>query len=688
MLKKANIKSEYLPHSGATPELFFKSAISKALFYRRAAGYFSSGVLQLFKIEILEFAKRGGKIQLVCSNQLAHEDVLELKPDRADCDHNLNIAKQVEALEAHEVYRDALSLFGTLLREKILKVKIAILPKGIFHDKTGFFSDDDGCAVSFRGSSNETYMGWSVEGNFETLETFCSWKSEDSNRVYNHQKYLERLWQNEQPGLKVLDLSEITLKQIISTSREQIDDFLPILKDSNKKRKTTEKYKLKVRTLKDFQQETLKNWKDAGYFGIIKHATGSGKTVTALGAINDHIISGKPAIICVPSILLLRQWREEINLDIPEASVLLCGGGHSSWKRSSRLTNLLKTSSSRTGAVIIVIVDTMVTDEFYRQLNNLDDILLIADEAHSLGSPKAIKITNLEFGKRLGLSATPERHNDPEGTTTIFSFFGAILKPIITIQDAIRADRLVNYIYHALPAFLEGSEFEEYKKFTQKIMTLPSVASENMSITEADNLKMLLIRRSRITKKAASKVPIATSLISKRYQPGEYWLIYCEDTSQLEEVNEALIRSAIYPYVYKSGMEGSKETELEEYIKNGGVMLSIKCLDEGVDIPRISHAVILASSQNPRQFIQRRGRVLRKDGIKEKAVIFDLFCIPPENTQKIPDALIKSELTRAAEFSKSALNSNTSMTKVREAFTRLGLSLDDFIDEADSDATR
>ena len=86
-------------------------------------------------------------------------------------------------------------------------------------------------------------------------------------------------------------------------------------------------------------------------------------------------------------------------------------------------------------------------------------------------------------------------------------------------------------------------------------------------------------------------------------------------------------------------------------------MVSIRCLDEGVDIPAVDHALILASSQNPRQFIQRRGRVLRKAPWKHIAAIHDAIVVPvsledePEQT-----SLLKSEFVRAIEFSKSALN--------------------------------
>ena len=191
MLNDLNIKKEYLPNSGEPSEVFFRKVIGEASFYRRAAGFFSSSVLNLFNKEILEFAKKSGKIDLICSNQLPKEDIKIIHEINFTNSVDQNIIVQIEHLEKDSMTNNALAFFATLVKNKILSIKIAKYSTGgLFHDKTGCFYDNSQNLVTFRGSSNETFMGWSKYGNFETLETFCSWKPEDLERIENHHKYL------------------------------------------------------------------------------------------------------------------------------------------------------------------------------------------------------------------------------------------------------------------------------------------------------------------------------------------------------------------------------------------------------------------------------------------------------------------------------------------------------------------
>jgi len=610
---------------------------------------------------------------------LTREDINIIDDSSCTSDINENVENQINELEQEEITNDALLFFSTLIKHNILSIKIAEHSTGgLFHDKTGCFSDKFGNSVSFRGSANETFMGWSMYGNFETLETFKSWDLKDIERVESHKNYLTNLWNDKQPGLKVSFLNEIVKGKLVSKSYEDIDDFRPVLE----KWKKSNAYKHLIinnknkRVLKDFQKDTLKNWKEMNFSGIIKHATGSGKTVTAISAIEEHISDGSPVIILVPSILLLKQWYEEILIDISDATIQLCGGGHSEWKKGYRLTNLLTVNNEKKGAIIIVVLDTMVSSSFLSKLRNLDKVLLVADEVHTLGSNQGKSILNFNFGKRLGLSATPERHRDPEGTENILNFFGQILTPVISIKDAIENGRLVNYLYEPIMVKLNEGEMQQWQKLTLQIVKSGYGKNKKITPIDAERIKMLFIKRSRVAKKASAKISIACSTIMENYTKGEHWLVYCEDTEQLNQINEALRIEGISPYIYKSEMQGSKENELLDYIKNSGIMLSIKCLDEGIDIPKISHAVIMASSQNPRQFIQRRGRVLRADSYKQKAVIFDLFAMPNENSNDVPDGLIRSELLRALEFSESSLNNIISMSRIRTFFIDMGLDLD------------
>lgn len=673
LLKTAGIQSEYVPFTDNSAEVFYHNALTNSKLYRRASGYFSSAVLNLFAIEFLDFAQRGGKIEIVCSNELSSDDVEVLH--NAEQDFDQGILQQISDLDADDISREQLQFFGTLLKHRVLELKIAQYHKGrgIFHDKTGAFHDANGDIVTFRGSANETFMGWSEEGNFETLEAFCSWQTSDETRVQNHVDYLERVWSNTQSGLLVKPISEVTRDELIIRSREDLDDFRSTL-EKRKAKENISAYGSKARRpLFGFQKEVLKNWAANNHRGIIKHATGSGKTVTAIEAIRRHVSEGNAAIVLVPSVLLLRQWAEELQSELSEVVMQVCGDGHTAWKRRGRLRSMLNPVIEGQGSIILATLDTASSSEFLSKLINAETLLCVVDEAHNLGSPNKQKIMEVDFQKRLGLSATPERHLDPEGTTKIFNFFDGVLEPEISIFDAIKLRRLVNYQYYPKPAHLDSEELAQYNAYTKKIIRSLGSKSANEALSEAT--KTLLIQRSRIVKKAKVKLLLAVDIVSKSYRDGQYWLLYCDDTDQLNELNDRLRYEGINPRIYTTTMEGSKEAELADYVKRGGVMLSIGCLDEGVDIPKISHAVILASSQNPRQFIQRRGRVLRMDGVKDKAVIYDLFTLPPLDSDNFPANILKVELKRADEFAQFALNKYSAMLDIKERFIEMGLDL-------------
>jgi superfamily II DNA or RNA helicase len=143
----------------------------------------------------------------------------------------------------------------------------------------------------------------------------------------------------------------------------------------------------------------------------------------------------------------------------------------------------------------------------------------------------------------------------------------------------------------------------------------------------------------------------------------------------------ALASVGLHPMEYHSSMCGDRQSALEWFMTVGGILVSIKCLDEGIDIPMVDHALILASSQNPRQFIQRRGRVLRKTKGKSIAVIYDAIVVPL-SLEDEPDqyALLKSELLRAIEFANSALNLSAGV-ELRGIAARLGFDPDTLVDD-------
>jgi len=255
------------------------------------------------------------------------------------------------------------------------------------------------------------------------------------------------------------------------------------------------------------------------------------------------------------------------------------------------------------------------------------------------------------------------RYSDPIGTQKIIDYFGPIVQPPFTLIDAIKSGRLVEYEYLPQAIRFTVEESEQWEIATKDISKefARSKRDDNGSPIPSARLQNMLIQRARIAKKAVAKVPYAIKTIIDNYTEGESWLVYCEDQFQLGEVIKDLEKRGLSPCEYHTNMEGDAAAALEWFKKFGGIMVSIRCLDQGVDIPKISHAIILASSQNPRQFIQRRGRVLRTCPGKYKAVIYDAvmvpLCLESEPGQL---SLLKSELQRSIQFSKTAINKSGS----------------------------
>jgi len=304
-------------------------------------------------------------------------------------------------------------------------------------------------------------------------------------------------------------------------------------------------------------------------------------------------------------------------------------------------------------------MQTASLPEFIANVAAGDHLLVVADEVHQVGSPQNSKIMSILAGGRLGLSATPIRYGDPEGTAKIFAYFGDVVPPKITLMDAVAAGRLVPYEYHPHPINLTATEAVEWKDLTRamRFECMRQKADENGKRPLSEKAKMLLIRRARVAKKAAAKVGLAVDVIRANFEPGQSWLVYCEDSGQLAEVISKLSDAGFASVEYHSNMAGDRDATMSWFRSYGGILVSIRCLDEGVDIPAISHALILASSQNPRQFIQRRGRVLRRSPGKEIAVIHDAIVVPVNAEDESEQlSLLRSELLRSVEFASHAIN--------------------------------
>jgi superfamily II DNA or RNA helicase len=647
---------------------FFAPCLQASEAYDRAVGFFSSSFYVLVGVPIADFARRGGKMRLVCSPRLSPEDITAIEDGYAQRAAGTAVLRELELELQDPTGAAAARLLATLVAAGCVDIKIAFKPSGqggLFHDKVGIFTDVEKSKVSFTGSANETWAAWSGRANHEYFHAFASWVEGDTERVADDVSYFESLWDGHEPDLLILDFPDVArerLEEIVDPEGSAAaEERLQILAMSRPPRPV----------LRDHQSAALDQWRAASYRGILEHATGSGKTITALSCIDEAFTQAKVAIVLVPSRTLLRQWHGEAKAFFgDEADVLLVGGGHDEWRVGSLLRDFLSAGQRR---LVIATMDTAATEQFVSRAADLPELILVADEVHRVGSPTRRRALTIDADWRLGLSATWEREGDPGGSAAILDYFEHVLEPPYTLHDAIRDGHLCSYRYIVHTVELNSDERERWLALSARIGR--AIASADGEFTE--QLRHLLIQRARIVKAARAKVPAALDVLNDRYTPGEAWLVYCDDSEQLAALRAACVHRGLHTFEYHTNMTGDATAALDEFARSGGIMLSINCLDEGVDIPRISHALILASSTTRREFIQRRGRVLRQHDSKHRAVIHDMLVDAGGFDDTEAARFVRSELARAWEFLQSATDSSAARVILARLADQAGVDLDD-----------
>ncbi len=445
--------------------------------------------------------------------------------------------------------------------------------------------------------------------------------------------------------------------------------------------------------LRSYQYQGVNSWFANNGRGTLKMATGSGKTIVALAIVSELYkqIQLQVLLVVCPYRHLVTQWArecEKFNLQ-----PILAFENVRTWQSqvATQIYNIR--SGNQKFLTIITTNSTFISEGFQSQLKYLPDkTIIVGDEVHNLGSPRLEECLPRSVGLRLGLSATPERYFDEGGTQSVFSYFGAVLQPEFTLKDAIKQGALVHYLYYPILVELTETESRAYAKLTQKIgRALLYREKENLAVPnweDNEDLKPLLMQRARLIGAAENKLKALRELMQTRRET-TYTLFYCSEGSQelgqrsnlhqLKAVAQILGIELGYRIATYTAQTPLKTREVLRRQFEGGELqglVAIRCLDEGVDIPAIQTAVILASSGNPRQFIQRRGRVLRPHPGKERATIFDMIVLPPDldrNTWEVERNLLKKELRRFVEFADLADNSGEARIKLLDLQRHYGL---------------
>jgi superfamily II DNA or RNA helicase len=559
-------------------------------------------------------------------------------------------------------------------------------PFSHYHEKLGVLEDKNNDKIAFSGSINETELAWT--DNYESFDVFREWIDAEQPRVEDKQTAFNRLWKGEDPRVEVDPLPDVVEDQFKEISPPTTDGEPDL--ESYRNGEVDGSAKVQEGgdfTLRDYQEDAIDWWIDHNHRGIFSMATGTGKTFTALrAALLDA--DSRITVVVVPQTPLLSQWIEDIkgvfgnNIDI-----LQCGGEEGrGWKskildkvdpyRVSQDSIIRKRSKD----VIITTIHSAVSEPFTRAMEGIppDRIQLIADEVHNYGASTFQRLFDINAGRRIGLSATPERKMDPEGTEVILSYFGHNQFEYST-QDAIDEGYLAKYDYRPQICELRPHEYEEYSDLTEQINQISAQLAnkdENSSVQELEEkLKRLRIERARIRKKAETKPQVFGDLLNKDIPAPA--IIFCEDTEQVDEIKAELEKRGEDHEEYVSQLPDEDLKRAYYKFENDMIdyLLAIRCLDEGVDVPGCQTAILISSNKSERQFIQRRGRVLRKTSGKEKAVIYDILTFPgvdAEEGDHITRKVVEDEIERAKHLIQAAENQRDVEKQLKEYLDPLG----------------
>lgn len=564
--------------------------------------------------------ENGGKIQILTSPRLSPADIKSI------CS-GLALQKNTDGSP-----NGTANLLSNLIASKRLEIKIA-LPEnendlGIFHEKLGLLYDASGNVIAFSGSMNESSNAFF--SNYESIDVFTSW-TQDAPRVQQKKFAFNSMWKDNEKGLRVVDFSDIE----IEVTPEKTGEI-------SKSPKITLLKEMEVRpqipasiNLREYQKKAVADWAKNNYVGIFDMATGSGKTYTALAGIVQLFYAADKnlgIVIVCPYKNLVEQWAD--NVAKFKINAFIC---YSEKKKEDWLDRLKFTVESFNCGIqkqfcAIMTEATFCKAEVQSLLRKLSGkVVLVADEAHRFGSEKRSNKLPENIPYRMALSATIERYKDPVGTKRIYEYFG---KKCIAYQlkEAIENGMLTPYFYYPVLVSLDEEELENYLKLTARIGKNLHANKEKIS----EYTKRLLAKRARVVAGAKSKISALSRIIPK-YKEESQILIYCgatkvNESRQIDLVTKMLGNEFGMRVKKFTCEEKAKEREsIKENFAEGKhlqALTAIRCLDEGIDIPSVKTAFILASSDNYREYVQRRGRLLRKSPGKNYAVIFDFVTIP------------------------------------------------------------
>jgi superfamily II DNA or RNA helicase len=731
---------------------FFSDCLCNATQFDLMLGFFSSSAINVLADGFASFLYNGGRMSLIVNDILTEQDKKAIANGELDTPIPFFDITDIEKLKNTLSERDAhfFDCLAWLIRNNRLDIKI-VAPKdgiGISHTKTGVFSDGVN-KVGFDGSCN--FSRSALIDNIESLTAFCDWDGNPASATINKiNSEFDLVFTGKDENVVFVPTDKVKTRIADSFKSKELKDLLEdeykfiqqdiankslpktvikaLDKAKNKVEIEIEKIKKQGETVepidfgkprfpyesgpREYQKQAFENWKNNKQKGLFAMATGTGKTITSLNCLLEIFNRNGyyKAIILVPTIALVEQWEVECKKFNFNNIIKVCSK-YNKWESniSPIVLSEFANPGNKLSYIIISTYASFVRSNVFTKLNQFpkDKLLLIADEAHNMGSGlMAGRMSDIKYLRRIGLSATPERQFDDEGNRKLMDFFGCGESYTFeySMAEAIQNGALCRYYYYPHIVRLTENEMVEYVELSKKIVKIMGFHDEESQ----ERLKMLLLKRKRIIYKAANKLSVFQQIVQQRMREKgslKYTLVYVPEgnrpdsfeadifdqsdtiasdpeTEHLIDDFTRIVRDMDSHIIVRQFT--SESTDREAMLKGFAdgsidVLTSMKCLDEGVDVPRSELAIFCASTGNPRQFIQRRGRVLRMHKDKRFAIIHDLIVIPDnvfdEECYTLEKSLVESELKRVRDFALLSENLNDTDNELQEVLNHYNLSI-------------
>ena len=680
------IKDLYVTDSDDIPEEFYGIALPKTVLYKRAAGFFSSSALATLGRGLKQFYYNGGNMRLIVSPLFSKEDyeAIELGYKAQE-----DIAAQriVEMFNIDEIKDDdGANILSWLIFEKRLDIRVVVKKennkKAIFHDKFSVLIDEEGNRITFRGSMNESETA--MVDNYESIEVDCSWETEGLRRAIQREKQFDAIWDDDSNKWSTIPIPDAVKESLVQIRRPIKADTYEYVENSPQLVCEPETVYMPSRPaipkwleLRKYQKNAIAAWVKNNNRGIFQMATGTGKTKTSLAAVTkilDVYYSNQVKcglVVVVPYVVLLEQWLEDLKEF--QISAIACYESKNKWLPRVEENIRLFNENVRDKLFLITTTKTLISSDFQRCIATIKgDYIFLADEMHHLTSDMMRQSLPQNAKYRLGLSATLMTKYNSAKMEELKAYFGGIIYEY-SMKEAIETDCLTRYFYYPIYVELTDEEKSDYYEVSKKISKAMMLAGNDLDDDDNIPLKALLSQRGRILASASNKL-IKLKEMAPQFKDKANLIIYCGDKIEsnvkyIDKVyeivnNEEGIISA--KFIAEENPQQRRDI-LDLFGKKViQALIAIRCLDEGVDIPQLETAIIMSSGTNPKEFIQRRGRILRKAAGKQYSYIYDFIVIPSLSIQDVsaltPDEkemelkVISREFERVQEFANLAEN--------------------------------